>query len=85
MRCSACDAAIELGPGDRVGFREACDRCHADLHVCVNCQLHDPGAHNECREPNSEWVSDRDRANHCEYFSPGDRGGGNEANTGRRC
>jgi hypothetical protein len=76
MRCFACDATREIAAGERVGFRDACEECGADLHVCRNCQLHDPGAHNECREPNAEWVSDRERANRCEYFAPSDRGGG---------
>jgi hypothetical protein len=79
MRCSACDAAIELAPGERVGFRQTCGGCGADLHSCRNCRHHDPGAHNQCREPGSDWVSDRERANHCEYFAPSDRGGGQAA------
>ncbi len=76
MRCFACDAAIELSAGERVGFRDDCDACHADLHVCRNCAHHDPGAYNECRESSAEWVSDRERANRCEYFAPSDRRGG---------
>jgi len=79
MRCFACNAVIELAVGERVGFREDCEGCGADLHVCRNCTLHDPGAHNECREPNTERVGDRERANHCEYFTPSDRGGGETA------
>jgi hypothetical protein len=76
MRCSSCNAEIELAAGERVGFRDECEGCGADLHACRNCSLHDPGAHNECREPNTEWVSDRERANRCEYFSASDLGGG---------
>jgi hypothetical protein len=79
MRCFACDASSDLAAGERVGFRASCDRCGADLHVCLSCQHHDPNAHNECREPNTEWVSDRERANHCEYFAPSARGGGKAA------
>jgi len=79
MRCFSCNSASELVAGERVGFREACDDCGADLHVCLNCTLHDPGAHNECREPNTERVADRERANRCEYFTPSDRGGGEAA------
>jgi hypothetical protein len=79
MRCFACNASIELAAGERVGFRDCCERCGADLHVCQNCRHRDPGAHNQCREPNTEWISDRERANHCEYFTPGERGGGEAA------
>jgi len=71
VRCHGCDAEIELAAGERVGFRDTCDACGRDLHVCLNCTFHDPSAYNECREPNAERVADRDRANRCDYFSPG--------------
>jgi hypothetical protein len=73
MRCSACGAEVELASGERVGFRDSC-RCGADLHTCRNCAHHDPSAYNECREPNAERVSDRERANRCDYFAPGAAG-----------
>ena len=76
MACFACNASIELASGERVGFRDTCPACDADLHTCVNCVHHDPSAHNQCRESNAEWVSDRERANHCDYFTLGDRSGG---------
>ena len=39
--------------------------------MCLNCRFHDPNAYNECRESSAERVRERDRANRCEYFSPG--------------
>jgi hypothetical protein len=74
MRCFACGTPVELSSGERVGFRDACPRCGQDLHVCRNCTHHDPSAYNECREPNAERVDDRERANRCDYFSPGEAG-----------
>ncbi len=70
MRCFACDTGIVLGSGERIGFRDECDRCGADLHVCRNCAHFDPGAYNQCREPQAERVADRERANRCEWFRP---------------
>lgn len=70
MHCFACGAAVDLASGERVGFRDECPSCSADLHVCRNCRHHDPTAYNECRESNAERVSQRDRANRCDYFSP---------------
>ncbi len=78
MLCHRCDAIIELASGDRLGFRDECTRCGADLHVCRNCELYDPGAYNQCREPQAERVGDRERANRCEWFRPA----GNEARSG---
>ncbi len=76
MRCFACNAETPLAAGERIGFRDECARCGADLHACRNCAHHDPAAYNECREPNAERVSDRERANRCDYFAPADAGGG---------
>ena len=70
VQCFACGAAVERASGERVGFRDECPRCRADLHVCRNCAHHDPGAYNECREPGAERVSDRGRANRCDWFAP---------------
>lgn len=75
VRCHGCGAERELAASERIGFREACESCDRDLHVCLNCRFHDPSAYNECRESNAERVGDRDRANRCDYFSAGDRGG----------
>ncbi len=76
MRCFACDAEVELASGERVAFRDTCVTCGSDLHVCRNCAHHDPTAYNECRETSAERVSDRERANRCDYFAPGAGGGG---------
>ena len=73
MSCFSCNAAIELASGERIGFRDTCEKCDADLHVCLGCTHYDSNAYNQCREPNAEWVSDRERGNRCDYFVYGDR------------
>lgn len=74
MLCQACQAEVPLASGESIGFREACDRCGADLHVCLNCSHHDITAYNECRESSAERVLDAARANRCEYFRPNQAG-----------
>ena len=64
--CQACGLAFEVR--ERVGFRDECEGCGADLHVCLNCDFHDPGAHNQCRESQADPVAEKDRANRCEWF-----------------
>ncbi len=76
MRCVGCNAPVEIPAGERVGFRDVCPQCDTDLHSCVHCAHYDPGAYNDCREPGAERVSQRDRANRCDWFSPGDAAGG---------
>ena len=72
MRCLQCKTEIELGSGQRVEFRDSCSNCAADLHVCMQCQHRDSSAYNGCRESSAERVSDPERANRCEWFSPAD-------------
>lgn len=79
VRCHACADEITLGSAERVGFRDSCHRCGADLHSCCNCAHRDPTAYNECRESSAERVLDKDRANRCDYFVPGEGGVGEGA------
>lgn len=55
-------------PEGSVSRREDCPHCGADVHCCKNCDLHDPKAYNECREPQAERVQEKDRANYCDFF-----------------
>jgi len=75
MQCVRCGQRVDTSGGRRIAFAETCDGCGTDLHSCVHCTHHDPAAYTECREPNAERVSDRERANRCEYFRPAEAGG----------
>jgi len=59
----------EIKGSNRFGFRDTCNYCNSDLHVCLNCRFYDRHSYNECREPQSEWVKDKDRANTCDFFA----------------
>lgn len=65
-RCYFCRTELELGR--TVGRQESCPACGRDLHICLNCRFHDPGAYNECLEPQAERVLVKDRSNFCDYF-----------------
>ena len=56
---------------DRVSLRDECEKCHEDLHVCKNCRFYDSGAYNECKESSADVVRDKERSNHCDYFTAG--------------
>ena len=64
--CFSCGKKIEVQ--DRVGRQEICPHCRGDLHCCLNCNLYDEYAQNQCRESSAEWVNDREKNNFCEYF-----------------
>jgi hypothetical protein len=68
FHCFRCQSEISLSPGQRVGRRDECPKCKADLHVCKNCAFYEPGAYNDCRESSAERVLDKERSNMCDYF-----------------
>jgi RIO-like serine/threonine protein kinase len=53
-----------------VGFRECCDGCGEDLHVCLNCIFYDEAVYNECKETSADRIVTKDRSNLCDYFKP---------------
>ena len=65
--CHHCGRELQIFSA-KVERTAGCPYCHSDLKCCLNCRLHDPGANNQCREPQAEWQSDKDKANFCEFF-----------------
>ena len=63
--CYRCKTIIDM---DGIGVRSECPSCGVDLHVCLNCIFYDNAKHNACREPQADFVREKDRANYCEYF-----------------
>lgn len=66
-RCYRC--GTDISAFERVGRRDTCLSCGADLHCCRNCDFYDPRLHNQCREPQAERQVDKEQGNFCEYFS----------------
>ncbi len=65
----SCYKCGEIWTGSKKpGRHEICSRCGAYIRVCRNCQFYDPALHNQCRIPEAEYVSDKERANFCEWF-----------------
>jgi hypothetical protein len=65
--CHRCGA--DIGTVERVGRRDACLRCGADLHCCLNCSFYDPAYHNHCREQQAERQVDKQVGNFCDFFA----------------
>jgi hypothetical protein len=64
--CFHCHEALTLD--GKVSRHDQCPHCGRDLRCCRNCEFYDEYAHNQCREPQTEYVPDRERSNFCEYF-----------------
>ena len=69
--CFKCRTPVTA---ESISFRDECLQCRTDLHVCLNCIFYDEGKANRCREPQADYVKERDRANYCEYFRFRDKG-----------
>ena len=65
--CWSCGAKLRGGDYQREG---ECPRCRKQTHVCRNCRFYEPGRPNDCQEPVAELVTDKQRANFCDYFEP---------------
>jgi hypothetical protein len=64
--CFFCGAEVEVI--DRVGRLDECPSCKRDLHACLQCKFYDRSSHNQCRETQSGYIADKERANFCEFF-----------------
>jgi len=67
MYCYKCKKQLDL-PSKKIGFKDICIFCDADLHVCKNCKYYQIGKPNDCRVPNTDFVFDREKNNFCEEF-----------------
>jgi hypothetical protein len=65
MICWKCKKEIPL---EKPARSDECPLCHADLHVCKACEFYESGAHNDCRETSADMVTEKERANFCDYF-----------------
>ena len=66
FRCGASLAAMSL-PLSR---QDECPECSVYLHVCRMCKDFDPSVPRQCREDGAEDVTEKDRVNFCDWFSP---------------
>ena len=66
MHCYSCRAEITLDL--KPSRKDTCPKCAAYLHCCRNCRFYDVNAHHQCREPQAEFVLDKEFGNLCEYF-----------------
>ncbi|MCX5862520.1 MAG: hypothetical protein NTW27_10440 [Deltaproteobacteria bacterium] len=67
--CHHCGEELEFV--EKVFRNDICKACGCDVYCCLNCSDYDETASNQCREPQSEKVSVKDRRNFCDYFRLG--------------
>lgn len=57
---------------EEIGRTTLCGSCGKEVRVCYNCRFYAPGLQWDCRERIDEPVREKDRANFCGFFSPGE-------------
>jgi hypothetical protein len=87
MVCYHCGGEIRIE--GFISRSDECSHCTSDVHCCLNCSNYDPAAHNKCREPQAEWVTDREKSNFCDFFAanqlaPGGKPGPHKSDTTRQ-
>jgi len=55
------------------GRRDTCDKCGADLHLCLNCRFYNTHKSNDCEANDAEPIVDKEKGNFCEEFQFADR------------
>jgi hypothetical protein len=65
-RCGASLAALTL-PFSRL---DECPSCSVHIHVCRMCEFYDAAVPKKCREDDAEEVTEKERANFCDWFKP---------------
>ena len=68
FRCGASLVALSLP----IARQDLCPDCGIELHVCKMCVHYDANVARQCREDDAEDVTEKERANFCEWFEPSD-------------
>jgi len=71
--CHSCGAVWEEQHDP--GRNEACLRCGADMHCCLNCLMYDRMKANQCSSRTADPPSDKAATNSCDEFQMADRKG----------
>ncbi len=67
FRCAVCGTKSNVSDLTQEAL---CGKCKTPLHTCTHCRHFDSSAVNECREPVSERIAGKAKANTCEHFAP---------------
>jgi hypothetical protein len=68
ITCYNCQKKIPILGTFKIVRTEECPFCNRSLHSCKMCNFHDPKVYNECRETSAERITDKEKANFCDYF-----------------
>lgn len=65
-RCYHCNYEFDF---HFKAFRNSlCPSCSRDVKVCKNCEFYSPEKQHGCSESVQETITDKERANFCDFF-----------------
>ena len=68
VNCYKCSNDTELEVNQKVVKSDECLHCASDIHCCKMCKFYESSSYNECREPNADRITEKEKANYCSYF-----------------
>ncbi len=71
--CFACGSELEYDRLRGIQRSACCPKCDEDIRCCKNCTFYDPGTYNECRESQADRITEKEKANFCDFFELADR------------
>jgi len=72
LHCYKCGKPLLESYKVLVSRSDTCSNCMADIRCCKMCQFYDPKSYNECRESTADRITEKEKANFCDYFKIGD-------------
>lgn len=71
FKCYKCGTALSDTLKVMVARSDSCPKCMTDIRCCKMCHFYDPKSYNECREPSADRITEKEKANFCDYFKIG--------------
>jgi len=68
FQCFKCGKQLSDSLKILVSRSDTCPSCMSDIRSCKMCQFYDPKSYNECREPNADRITEKEKANFCDYY-----------------
>jgi hypothetical protein len=69
--CHKCQKPLSDTYKIMVSRSDTCPNCRADIRCCKNCNFYDVKSYNECRESMADRITEKEKANFCDYFKIG--------------
>jgi hypothetical protein len=66
--CYSCHAEILPQIALNISRSTHCPKCDNALKCCRMCLFYNQSSYNECEEPIAEKITDKEKANFCDYF-----------------